>query len=252
LSILSGLWIFDGALVILASLGMFGLAVLAYQVGQAPGAVRGETLAGGPLFLATIGFVVLLFGAFRIGVGRALRARSRWALYAAAVLTALNLVAALVIAANSLNVRQALLAQGGPLPQQAQAVAGVLGGLLLWGVFIQLIFVALVGFSYHDFFGPMRRFVPTFNRTEHTIHYNNGVAYKNRGMWYMAMREWELAILKAQRNVTYLHALGLAYAQLGRFDRARATLDRALEFEPNHTQLRESRQLVDQMAARSS
>jgi tetratricopeptide (TPR) repeat protein len=252
LSLLGGLWIFDGALVILSSLAVFGLAVLAYQAGQAAGAGRGAS-AGSPLLLATVGFIVLLLGAFRIGVGRALRARARWAFYVAAALSVLGLIGTLINTASGLAMRQALVAQGSPLPrQQAEAAANGLSAALLCGVIVQLIYIGLVALSYRDFFGPMRRFVPSFPHTEHTTHYNNGVAYKNRGMWYMAMREWELAIQKARRNITYLHALGLAYAQLGRFDRARAALDRALENEPANLQLQESRKLVDQMAAKAS
>jgi tetratricopeptide (TPR) repeat protein len=252
LSILSALWMLDGALVVLASLGIFALAVLAYQAGNQPGTAQGS-LAGGPVVLATIGFVVLLFGVFRISVGRALRARAAWAYYLAAALSVVGLLGTLLNSIGGRGVRQVLLAQGNAIPaQQAQAIMNAATGALLCAVVAQLAYIALVALSYRDFFGPMRRFVPIFARGEHIVNYNNGVAYKNRGMWYMAMREWEMAIEKARTNITYLHALGLAYAQVGRFDRARATLDRALEFEPNNPQLRESRQLVDQMAAKQS
>jgi hypothetical protein len=33
-------------------------------------------------------------------------------------------------------------------------------------------------------------------------------------MWYMAVKEWEAAVSKAPRDMNYLHALGLAYAQI--------------------------------------
>ncbi len=47
-----------------------------------------------------------------------------------------------------------------------------------------------------------------------------------------------------------LHALGLAYAQLKQFEKARATLDRATQIAPDNPQIKESRALIDQMATK--
>jgi Flp pilus assembly protein TadD len=55
-------------------------------------------------------------------------------------------------------------------------------------------------------------------------------------------------VSRAPFDLNYLHALGLAYAQVGRFERARTTLDKAISIAPTHRQLAESRALVDQMA----
>jgi len=68
--------------------------------------------------------------------------------------------------------------------------------------------------SYRDFYGPLVRFLPQVESTDHMGHYNSGVAYKNRGMWYMAVQEWGAALNQAPRDLNYLHALGLAYAQI--------------------------------------
>jgi lipoprotein NlpI len=106
--------------------------------------------------------------------------------------------------------------------------------------------------SYRDFFGPKVRYSPEVDAGDHLDHYNSGVVYKNRGMWYMAAREWEAASSMAPRDLSYLHALGLAYAQIQQFDRARATLDKALQLDPNHVQIKESRALVEKMAQRAS
>ena len=91
-----------------------------------------------------------------------------------------------------------------------------------------------------------------FEDADHLVHYNNGIAYRDRGMWYMAAREWEAAARKKPREANYLHALGLAYARLKRFEHARATLDQALRAAPDHPKIKESRALVDRMAAQAA
>jgi len=121
--------------------------------------------------------------------------------------------------------------------------------VLVFSLVLQGLYIALIAASFRDFYGPLLRFSPSFKRIDHTTNYNNGVAYKNRGMWYMAMREWELAVGRSSPNTTYLHALGLAYAQIGRFSRARITLDQALELAPGNAQMMESRTLIETMAS---
>jgi tetratricopeptide (TPR) repeat protein len=119
--------------------------------------------------------------------------------------------------------------------------------LVVW----QLLFVVLTVLSHRDFYGPMVRFLPTVEPADHMGHYNSGVAYKDRGMWYMAAREWEAAVSKAPRDLNYLHALGLAYAQIRQFAKARATLDSALSIAPGDARIQESRALVDRMAEKT-
>jgi Flp pilus assembly protein TadD len=64
----------------------------------------------------------------------------------------------------------------------------------------------------------------------------------------MAMREWEAAVSKSPKDLDYLHALGLAYAQVKQFTKARETLDTALSLAPSDTRLQESRAVVDRLA----
>ncbi|MFL5802809.1 MAG: hypothetical protein ACJ8CR_13840 [Roseiflexaceae bacterium] len=86
--------------------------------------------------------------------------------------------------------------------------------VLIFAFFSVLLPLILLIMSYHDFFSRRVRFAPEVELADSMGHYNNGVAYKNRGMWYMATREWEAAVSKAPRDMHYLHALGLAYAQI--------------------------------------
>jgi tetratricopeptide (TPR) repeat protein len=136
--------------------------------------------------------------------------------------------------------------------RNAEAVAGTASLIVLavLGIGFVLLPIVLTLMSYRDFFGAMVRFQPVIEPAEHLVHYNNGIAYKNRGMWYMATQEWEVAVSKKPHEPIYLHALGLAYAQLRQTEKARALLDRAIQIEPQNTKIKESRALIDQMAAK--
>jgi tetratricopeptide (TPR) repeat protein len=94
------------------------------------------------------------------------------------------------------------------------------------------------------------RLIPEIEANEDADLYNAGVAFKNRGMWYMAMKAWEGAAMKRPRDTNYRHALGLAYAQLNQFDQAIATLREALAITPNDIKIQESLSLVEKQAAR--
>jgi tetratricopeptide (TPR) repeat protein len=113
-----------------------------------------------------------------------------------------------------------------------------------WRLFICL----LLWFGYGAVFSRRSRLIPAV--TVSNENYNNGLAYRKRGMWYMAVQEWEGAVLRAPHELEYLHTLGLGYAQIKQFDRARTTLDAALRIAPNDARLVDSRALVDQIEER--
>lgn len=175
-------------------------------------------------------------GLLYLALGALLLRRERIAYGAAVVLQVLGAAAATIILARTPSDAFG----GGSLLFLLGVLVGLLGVLIPAGLF---------ALSYRDFVGGQSRFKPRFTRADHATHYNNGVGYKDRGMWYMAMREWELAVTRAPFDLNYLHALGLAYAQVGRYERARDTLDRALQIAPGHRQISESRELVERMAS---
>ena len=98
--------------------------------------------------------------------------------------------------------------------------------------------------------GQLQRLVVVVEEREHVVHYNYGIAYKERGMWFMAAKEWEGAVKKRPREVKYRHALGLAYAQLKHFDRAIAALKDALTIEPNNKTIQNDIALIEQLKAK--
>jgi tetratricopeptide (TPR) repeat protein len=230
---------------------VLGLAVAAYQARQALTLQAGVANPNLAITIATIGVVIIIWAGFSLSIGRGLLRRLRWAYYATSILAALSLIFVLIQFVGGQAVLATLnstVAQSGGPPITPELISSVASGLLVFGLVLQVLYIALSAASFRDFYGPLLRFAPEVKRIDHTTNYNNGVAYKNRGMWYMAMREWELAVDRAPQNTTYLHALGLAYAQVGRFSRARATLDHALDLAPGNAQMTESRTLIEKMA----
>lgn len=246
LKILGALWSVGGGLMLLltaALLAMFFVARQAAQVAM-PAPAADNLLAAGA--------VALLLGLLYLGIGRGLRARQRWAYYANIALVALNLAGAVVAVAAGALFAGALLAILGPA--RAPGLFGTIGLVVaaVLGLGFALLPLVLTVMSYRDFVGPLVRFQASFEDLDHMAHYNNGIAYRDRGMWYKAAQEWEAAARKKPREASYLHALGLAYARLKRFEQARATLDSALRAAPEDAGIKQSRALVDQMAAQAS
>lgn len=219
----------------------------------------GGMLAGASIMIVVvIALLVAIPGAINWLMAWGLFMRKRWAYIITAVTFILGLLATLSIFALLFATGISDLTEGmkqtAPTMRQGFSVSlstiqiiiimTIIGGFaLIRGILIML--------SYYDFFSQKVRFAPEVSGTDSTAHYNNGVEYKNRGMWYMATKEWEAAVKLAPRDLHYLHALGLAYAQIKEFAKARTTLDQALTIAPGDGRIQESRALVDQMATRT-
>ncbi len=102
--------------------------------------------------------------------------------------------------------------------------------------------------SHSDFFGPMVRVHTYVPNRDDSGHYNAGLEYQRRGMWHMAVLEWERAFAAAPNDMIYQRALGLGYAQLRRFDEARAMLQTALARHPLQSQFQDDLALIEQLA----
>lgn len=219
LTILGILWIVYGAFALLGGiLGTIGLLVLT-QASRAP-QPRGASAASGfsPILVIPVA-LGLLIGLFIIRLGRGLLRRERWTYYVVIGLSALSLLGALCNIAQ-LGGMLALLGNGraGALPpgsaRNLPAVVAVASATIFVVIGLQALYLLLVGLSYRDFFGPQVRFQPEVETADDVTHYNNGIAYKNRSMWYMAVQEWFAASRKKPHDKVYLQALGLAYAQI--------------------------------------
>ena len=214
LTVLAVLWgISAGFMFLGAVLALVG-ALLAFQASRA-------VLAGAPfpieLLLPCV--ILLILGGLSIAVMRGLLRRERWAYFVNIGTTALGMLGALCNVAQGAVLWRAVAEQFSAegLPPATSDAATLLGGAFVFCLLLfPLIYVALTALSYHDFFGPRTRLLPVVEPARDVEHYNNGVAYKNRGMWYMAVREWEGAVRRKPHDRVYLQALGLAYAQLVR------------------------------------
>lgn len=203
--------------------------------------------------LATI--LWALFGSLLgISITRGLWQRKRWAYVVNAVLLGLNIVVLAILALTLMfsgptGVLTWILPPEAPsVSEIAGVVATILGVILACGFVVAALYVVLAVLSYRDFYGTKQRFLVEVPKRDDVEHYNAGVAYKNRGMWYMAAKEWERAVAKRSGDANYRHALGLAYAQLNQFDRARAVLQEALALAPNDPRIQESIALIEKRA----
>jgi tetratricopeptide (TPR) repeat protein len=255
-TILAVLWGISAVLTILGGLAYLALGFLGGALLQSRGPqaarVNNATLMAEILIP---GIIVLILGGLFFLVTRGLFQQARWAYIVHLILTVLGTIGAVVNVVQG-GVVLATLSRppSGQLPPDQARIANMIGTILGVALFCavvwQLIYIVLTVLSWRDFFGPKVRFLPEVDVTDHLGHYNNGVAYKNRGMWYMAAREWEAAVSKAPHDLNYLHALGLAYAQIKQFAKARTTLDRALQIAPADPRIQDSRALVDKLAGR--
>ncbi len=77
-----------------------------------------------------------------------------------------------------------------------------------------------------------------------TVHFNRGIGYRKRGMWYQSLVEWEKAVKLSPSDATYRHALGLVYAQMQRRADALRELEEAAQLAPDNLKIHEDHQRV--------
>ena len=209
LSLLGIVWGIGGACMIIAALLLGVLLLLARQ---APAPANAPVASE---FLAIVLAALLLFGLLCFGLARGLWARLApfYFLNIALIVVGVIVRVGLLLRGSSLiRTLAALASQSGRWAGPIAAAAAVLP--LVLGVLLVLLPIVLTILSYRDFFGPLRRFQPAVEQLDHAEHYNRGIAYRNRGMVYMAIQEWAAASRAKPGDRTYLQALGLAYAQI--------------------------------------
>ncbi|HEU4323577.1 MAG TPA: hypothetical protein VFS21_10560 [Roseiflexaceae bacterium] len=196
-----------------------------------------------------VGFVVVALFYFAMAYGLWIRNLAAYVIHCIA--QALNSIGVVVQIVSSAAILGTILTM---LPPQRQSIAvGTIATVLVVvSILWTLLPLILTVVAWRDFFGPKVRIdteiVPL---VDHRIHFNNGLSWKNKGMWYLAMKEWELASLKAPTDLAAAHALALAYAQMSQFDQARATINRAIDLAPGNAQLEASRATIEHLAKKS-
>jgi hypothetical protein len=248
LSILGILWVLGGVLGILGAIaGLIGALVL-YN------SVRGS-LSDFPLIIVVVCVIIALVYGGQIAIARAMMNRARWAYWIIAVLTALQLGGSLLGALGAAaTIRDAIAQAQALLPSSeaataAAAVTGIFGTVVLIDVGIKAFFMLLVGLSWRDFYGPKERFVSEVRGNTDYELFNTGLALQRKGMWWMAMKQWEAAVANSPRDTDYLHALTVAYAKLGEWEKARETIAKAIKVAPNNPALKQVQERIERTIA---
>jgi hypothetical protein len=248
LSILGILWVLGGVLGILGAIaGLIGALVL-YN------SVRGS-LSDFPLIIVVVCVIIALVYGGQIAIARAMMNRARWAYWIIAVLTALQLGGSLLGALGAAaTIRDAIAQAQALLPSSeaataAAAVTGIFGTVVLIDVGIKAFFMLLVGLSWRDFYGPKERFVSEVRGNTDYELFNTGLALQRKGMWWMAMKQWEAAVANSPRDTDYLHALTVAYAKLGEWEKARETIAKAIKVAPDNPALKQVQERIERAIA---
>jgi hypothetical protein len=248
LSILGILWVLGGVLGILGAIaGLIGALVL-YN------SVRGS-LSDFPLIIVVVCVIIALVYGGQIAIARAMMNRARWAYWIIAVLTALQLGGSLLGALGAAaTIRDAIAQAQALLPSSeaataAAAVTGIFGTVVLIDVGIKAFFMLLVGLSWRDFYGPKERFVSEVRGNTDYELFNTGLALQRKGMWWMAMKQWEAAVANSPRDTDYLHALTVAYAKLGEWEKARETIAKAIKVAPDNPALKQVQERIERTIA---
>ncbi len=246
LTILAGLW----ALSTLGGLIGSVLLIIPIVILTTQAASLGLELPIIPLVSAIAAALVgvAFCGSTTLGLFR----RQRWAyitnwvtLILGLLMTVAWVVLAGMVGAAALSLPELSSQRAEPL-----AAAGSLGGAMLCNLVIYAGYIALSVMSHRDFYGEKARLTIEGISTGGEP-YNAGILYRNRGMWYMAAHAWERAVQESPRDATARRALGLAYAQLKRYDEARITLREAQALTPDDPQLVEDLALVERLAAQN-
>jgi len=255
LTTLGGLWSIGGIFSLLGAVLVVALLVMLQRNGSFLGITSASLTRSGVSTASLYGRLAggVVYGLFQLMMAHSLLQRKRWAWIVTAILQVLQLAAALLIVVFFAAISRVVLAgMPGGLSRSGSPLGSFFLVVLILVLFApQIIALLMLFFSYSDVFAPMQRQVLRLAVVSPATHYNNGLDYKNRGMWYMAAQEWAIAVKHAPLEPNFLHALGLAFAQLKQFERARITLDFARQIAPDNTAIIDSRALVDQMEKRS-
>jgi type IV pilus assembly protein PilF len=79
-----------------------------------------------------------------------------------------------------------------------------------------------------------------------------GISVAQRGLWREAIYRWEKATELDPTYVAAFNDLAIAYEHEGQLDKARKAYEKALELDPNNTQVRQNYELFKEINDRTS
>jgi Tfp pilus assembly protein PilF len=78
-----------------------------------------------------------------------------------------------------------------------------------------------------------------------------GINVAQRGLWREAIYRWEKAVELDPRYAAAFNDLAIGYEHEGQLDKARKAYEKALELEPNNTQIRQNYELFKEINDRT-
>ena len=88
-------------------------------------------------------------------------------------------------------------------------------------------------------------------RTEAKAQVAFGINVAQRGLWREAIYRWERAVEIDPTYAAAYNDLAIAYEHEGQLDKARKAYDKALELDPNNTQVRQNYELFKEINDRT-
>ena len=88
-------------------------------------------------------------------------------------------------------------------------------------------------------------------RSDAKSHVAFGIDVAQRGLWREAIYRWERAIEIDPTYAAALNNLAVAYEHEGQLDKARSAYERALEIEPDNSQIRQNYELFKEINDRA-
>lgn len=79
-----------------------------------------------------------------------------------------------------------------------------------------------------------------------------GINVAQRGLWREAIYRWEKAVEVDPRYAAAFNDLAIGYEHEGQLDKARKAYEKALELEPNNSQIRQNYELFKEINDRTS
>jgi Flp pilus assembly protein TadD len=89
-------------------------------------------------------------------------------------------------------------------------------------------------------------------RKDARAHVEFGISVAQRGLWREAIYRWERAVEIDPTYAAAFNDLAIAYEHEGQLDKARKAYEKALELDPNNTQIRQNYELFKEINDRTS
>jgi Flp pilus assembly protein TadD len=95
---------------------------------------------------------------------------------------------------------------------------------------------------------------PSFadNKSEARSQVEFGINVAQRGLWREAIYRWQKATELDPTYAAAFNDLGIAYEHEGQLDKARKAYEKAIELDPNNTQVRQNYELFKEINDRTS